>query len=101
MQTITLVLADMKHPIIHGLRLTGPIKPKAEDADHSHFSEACSPGGSAVCDGFDADTSEECSCSCHGAWDLPDTVAEVRDWHDNMNDIVRDADGAAYIWKQV
>lgn len=48
------------------------------------FTESCAPKGDGICDGFDPDTSEECVCNCHHAFDLPVTQAAVKVWHDEM-----------------
>ena len=55
-----------------------------------NFSDACDAGGSGICDGEVPDgegnpncpTPYECTCSCHTTVDLPETVAEVKAWHD-------------------
>jgi hypothetical protein len=54
----------------------------------THISTECATGGSAQCDGYCVEHGVECICSCHGAWDLPFTVSAVRDWHDEMNNVV-------------
>lgn len=54
----------------------------------THISTECATGGSAQCDGYCVEHGKECTCSCHNAWDLPQTVAQVRDWHDDLNDVV-------------
>lgn len=48
------------------------------------YTESCMPKGDGICDGFDPDTSEECECYCHHSFDLPDTQAEVKVWHDKF-----------------
>lgn len=55
----------------------------------THISTECATGGSGQCDGFCATHPHtECTCSCHNDWDLPQTVAEVRDWHDEANGVL-------------
>lgn len=50
----------------------------------THISTECSEGGSGQCDGFCLEHDDECTCSCHGATDLPDTVEGVKEWHDRF-----------------
>lgn len=46
---------------------------------HLHlYTFECQPHGSGICDGFDG----ICDCPCHTADDLPQTIAEVKVWHD-------------------
>ena len=49
-----------------------------------YYTESCAPKGDGICDGFDPYTMRECLCHCHNAFDLPDTQAEVKVWHDEM-----------------
>lgn len=49
------------------------------------WSEACSKGGSGQCDGFREDDNEWCGCPCHDDPDLPQTIAEVKVWHDELH----------------
>lgn len=62
-----------------------------------NYSDACNKGGSGQCDGFVPDyegntnsISPECTCPCHGDWDLPSTIAEVKVWHDEFHGVVRE-----------
>jgi hypothetical protein len=58
----------------------------------THYSTACSIGGSGQCDGECYDHHIECSCPCHRVADLPETVEAVRDWHDDFHDVVSSHD---------
>lgn len=55
----------------------------------SVWSAGCSPSGDGQCDGYvyanGYTASEHCACTCHNAWDLPNTVAEVEVWHANLH----------------
>jgi hypothetical protein len=60
----------------------------------THISTECAAGGSGQCDGFCAThDGVECTCSCHNAFDLPHTVAAVRDWHDEQENVVASFEG--------
>lgn len=54
----------------------------------THISTECSRGGSAQCDGICDLHGVECTCSCHEAFDLPQTIPGVLAWHDERNDVV-------------
>jgi hypothetical protein len=62
----------------------------------THISTECATGGSAQCDGYCVDHGKECTCSCHNAWDLPQTVSEVLEWHDDLNDVIASFDGTKF-----
>lgn len=92
-----------EHPTVAGLHLERIWTVSCGEARGygygSHISAECQPGGSGQCDGFCATHQhEECICSCHTSWDLPDTVVEVLAWHDDMNGIVRRGD-EVYQWR--
>lgn len=54
----------------------------------THISTECSTGGTGQCDGFCIEHGAACTCACHNANDLPQTVQGVRDWHDEAEGIV-------------
>lgn len=54
----------------------------------THYTPECAPGGTGNCEGTCDAHGNECSCPCHTAHDLPDTVEAVRVWHDERNDVV-------------
>lgn len=54
------------------------------------WNRECSEGGSGECDGSeDGYGYGECGCPCHINPDLPLTIAEVREWHDNLHNNTR------------
>lgn len=59
-----------------------------------NYSIACQELGSGLCDGEVPEgegnpnaVSDECSCPCHRAEDLPPTIEGVRDWHDEFHGV--------------
>jgi hypothetical protein len=54
----------------------------------THISAECATGGTGQCDGHCESHRQECTCSCHNDLNLPQTVAEVRDWHDDLNNVL-------------
>lgn len=60
-----------------------------------NYSDACDIRGSGQCDGFMEEGEgnpnsdlDQCTCPCHGNWDLPDTIAEVKVWHDEFHGLL-------------
>lgn len=70
----------------------------------THISTECSTGGTAQCDGFCGEHNNECTCHCHTANDLPETIQGVRDWHDEFESIVASFDSnpldIGLVWEQ-
>lgn len=54
----------------------------------THISAECATGGTGQCDGYCLNHGDECTCSCHNDLNLPQTVEEVRDWHDDLNNVL-------------
>ena len=49
--------------------------------------------GSGQCDGFHYEglhEGEPCGCPCHRTDNLPETIAGVKAWHDNLHGVTND-----------
>ena len=53
----------------------------------------CEAHGSGQCDGFHYEglhEGEPCGCPCHRTDNLPETIAGVKAWHDNLHGVTND-----------
>lgn len=52
-----------------------------------NYTPECEANGSAICDGYFEDSFSPCTCPCHEANDLPQTIEGVKFWHDEFHGI--------------